>query len=609
MLSHGSKRPANLSSHLPSDLPLRQAVMETLEARQLLSVAGHETLFGADLRSMTPAEHMHPLAKESTTPAQRIAQQQANKLARQAAAAVRKAAMVQKEIAQFQNKITAEVRHHPKKINDPKFQAHIANEQAVFARKIAKQGGTYTPIPFANLVVGTAPSVAAPTITGTAISASEIDLSWTAVANAVSYKLESSSDGGTTWAVLASTATPSYANVGLTADTAYKYRVTAYTAGAASAASTLATVTTLVGAPTGFTAAATSATNVNLAWTVVTDATSYKIERSLNGSSWTALTPGSPFTGSSNSLSDATVSAGTTYYYRISSVVSAGSSSPSAVVTASTYPAMPTLTTAVISTSEIDLSWTAIPSAFSYKLETSTDGGNTWSTLATPTATTYAHTGLTADTSHKYRLTAVNSVGNSVVSPVVTASTLLSSVTGLTATVISATEIDLGWVAVVDAVTYKVERSIDNTAWTTLSSNVAGSATTYADTTAQAGTTYYYRISAVDAAGASLAEATGASLTLPVAPTLSANVISATEVDLTWTASQGAATYKLERSIDGGISWTTAASPSTTSFNNTGLTADTAYKYRVSAVNATGSSVVSASVPVITLLAAQLVSR
>ena len=69
----------------------------------------------------------------------------------------------------------------------------------------------------------------------------------------------------------------------------FKYRVSALNAGGASATSAVSSVTTLLASPAGFTATPSSATQVDLAWTAVTHATTYKIERSTdNGTTWTA---------------------------------------------------------------------------------------------------------------------------------------------------------------------------------------------------------------------------------------------------------------------------------------------------------------------------------
>ena len=70
----------------------------------------------------------------------------------------------------------------------------------------------------------------------------------------------------------------------------------------------------------------------------------------------------------------------------------------------------PTLTATVISSSQIDLSWTNVANESSYMLEWSPNGSSGWTqiggTIAANT-TTYSHTGLTAATAYYYRVKAV----------------------------------------------------------------------------------------------------------------------------------------------------------------------------------------------------------
>jgi hypothetical protein len=70
----------------------------------------------------------------------------------------------------------------------------------------------------------------------------------------------------------------------------------------------------------------------------------------------------------------------------------------------------PTLTAAVISSSQINLSWTNVANESSYKLEWSPNGSSGWTqiggTIAANT-TTYSHTGLTAATQYYYRVSAI----------------------------------------------------------------------------------------------------------------------------------------------------------------------------------------------------------
>src|SRR5207245_1793192 len=158
--------------------------------------------------------------------------------------------------------------------------------------------------------------------------------------------------------------------------------------------------------------------------------------------------------------------ASTTYTYRVSSINSVGTSpssnTASATTIAATAPSPPTgLTATAVSSSQINLSWT-VPSdnggsaITRYKIENSTDGGTTWSTIVSNTAstgTTYSNTGLVHSTTYTYRVSAINSAGTS--SPSDTASDKTFDVvptapTGLTATAVSSSQINLSWAAPVD---------------------------------------------------------------------------------------------------------------------------------------------------------------
>jgi len=172
-----------------------------------------------------------------------------------------------------------------------------------------------------------------------------------------------------------------------------------------------------------------------------------------------------------------------------------------------------------------------------------------------------------------------------------------SKPTGVTATAKSATQVGLSWTASTDNVGvtgYYILRSVASGGFTTLG-QVNGSTTTYTDTTVTANTTYSYEIEAFDAAGnvspvsvaAKVTTPSPSDTTPPTQPTkLTATAISASQINLSWTASTdnvGVADYIIYRN---GTQLTTVT---TTSFGDTGLNASTTYGYYVVAVDASGN--------------------
>lgn len=173
--------------------------------------------------------------------------------------------------------------------------------------------------------------------------------------------------------------------------------------------------------------------------------------------------------------------------------------------------------------------------------------------------------------------------------PDVTAPTTPSD---LTAIVAGPSQINLTWTAATDnvAVTaYKVYRG--GTLLATL-----GNVTSYSSTGLSPATAYSYTVAACDAAGNCSAQSAATSATtaalpdttapaIPVAPV--ATVVSASQINLTWTASTdnvGVTVYKVYR--DGVL---LATLGNVTSYSDSGLAAATAYSYTLVACDAAGN--------------------
>jgi len=128
-------------------------------------------------------------------------------------------------------------------------------------------------------------------------------------------------------------------------------------------------------------------------------------------------------------------------------------------------------------------------------------------TVAT-NVTSYSNSDLTASTSYSYRVRANNAVGDSDYSNTAGASTQAaptapSAPSGLTATAVSKSEINLTWTDNAGNETgFKIERCKGSTCTNfTQIATVAANATSYSNTKLSASTTYRYRVRAYNAAG------------------------------------------------------------------------------------------------------------
>jgi fibronectin type 3 domain-containing protein len=116
---------------------------------------------------------------------------------------------------------------------------------------------------------------------------------------------------------------------------------------------------------------------------------------------------------------------GTTYQYRVIATSPGGNSAPSATATATTMPAAPTgLSAMAVSSTAIAVTWQVSSGATGYRVERAANGGTSWTTAGTTSATTFTDGGLAPVTTYQYRVIATNSAGSSAPSATVTATTL-----------------------------------------------------------------------------------------------------------------------------------------------------------------------------------------
>jgi len=252
-------------------------------------------------------------------------------------------------------------------------------------------------------------------------SGSSINVSWSNVTGATSYKVYRSSSASGTYSLLSSPSSTSYIDNSPLSGYNY-YKVSAVNSAGESAQSSYVSCnyssTTKPNAPTGL-AATQSGTSIYITWYIVSNATSYNVYWS-NSASGTYTKRGSNFTQSY--AYDNSPLPGYNYY-KVTAVNSAGESALSSFTycnySSTTKPNAPTGVTATLSGTYIYISWNSVPGATSYKVYQSNSASGSYLWLVGGTSTTQTHiydTAPTVGAYNYYKVTAINSAGESALS-------------------------------------------------------------------------------------------------------------------------------------------------------------------------------------------------
>lgn len=385
--------------------------------------------------------------------------------------------------------------------------------------------------------------------------------------------------------------------------------------------------------PTNLLAHPSSPTRVDLFWNTPADdggsqITGYKIEYYISPSG--TFLQLETTSNATTKFSHTDLTTDETYIYRIYAINAEGTSaspSPQAIASPESssvpleniVPNSPTSLTAVdMSPTSIELNWVKSatnngPPVVGYKIEVK-EGSSSYSTLVDNTQSTntkYTDTTLTTNTLHTYKISAINSVGNSLSSNEASATPLSTSSEptqnikpnppkSLKAVAGSPTSIILSWKEPnsnngPDVTGYEIEFKTSSGEYALLTTT--GLVTTYTHTDLTSGTLYTYRIYAKNSEG--LSSSSNTISTQPghtLVPTnVQADDISPTSILLTWAAPSqtfGSITgYTVLHELSPGIyDPVIDTSNPQTSYTVTGLTTDKEYSYVIKARFNTGTS-------------------
>jgi len=265
---------------------------------------------------------------------------------------------------------------------------------------------------------------------------------------------------------------------------------------------------------------------------------------------------------------------------------------------------------------QVSLTWTDnANSEDGFIVERSSDGVN-FAQITTTNAniTSFVDTTALRGNTYTYRVVAFNTVGNSDYSN--TAEVIISPAplapTNLTAA-LTGTQVDLTWTDNATSETgFAIERATNGGAFTRIATAPAGlnlGTVNYTDMTAEMGTTYTYRVAAIDAISAS-AYSNTVDVIVPLLPAAPSNLTGVAQFGpqalLNWTDNATDETgFIIERSDNGGA-FTQIATPAAnaTTYTDTTVVLGNTYTYRVAASNVLGASAFSNTADVATLLPA-----
>ena len=445
-----------------------------------------------------------------------------------------------------------------------------------------------------------APAIpAAPRVTiGNSSASGKPQLTWAAVDGAAKYEIYRSTQQSTGYSLLGTTTSTSYVNTSAAAGKTYYYKVCAVNSAGTSAYSNIVSgraKAAIPAAPRVTIGNSSASGKPQLTWAAVDGAAKYEIYRSTQQSTGFTLLG----TTTSTNYVNTGAAVGKTYYYKVRALnVDGAAGAYSSTVSGAAKavaPAAPTVTMVYSDSGKPKLTWSAVSGATSYRVYRSESRGTGYSLLGTTTSTSYVNTGAAVGKTYYYRVKAVNSAGTSAYSNIVsgTARTPAPAAPVLKGGTSSASgKPQLTWAAVNGAAKYDVYRS--NSADGTFSKVGSTDKTTYVNTGAVQGVTYFYKIRAVGASGASgfsntVAIHVAGVVKAPAVVVLSGIKADAAGITVTWKATANADTYNVLRRDASNTAWKVIArGVSGTSYKDTTVARGVMYSYTVQGVAADG---------------------
>jgi probable HAF family extracellular repeat protein len=300
--------------------------------------------------------------------------------------------------------------------------------------------------------------------------------------------------------------TRAYVDTTVSPTTTYSYEIRAANDFWASAFAGPVTVTTTVAppaAPSGLSVIGFSYNKVSLAWIDnSTNETAFEVYRRTGSGAYALVSVLAPDT---TFFVDTTVSPTTTYTYEVraaNDLWASAYTNAATVTTVQAPPAAPSGLTASLSGTKINLKWTdnsTNETAFEVYRKVGTGSYSLLAVLG-PNTTSYTDTGMAGSTTYSYEVRAANNLWASAYSNTASVTTAFppAAPTGLTATAVSSTQINLRWVDNSNNETAFEVYRLTGTGSYVLAAVLAPGTTAYADRGMTGNTTYSFQVRAAN---------------------------------------------------------------------------------------------------------------
>ena len=373
----------------------------------------------------------------------------------------------------------------------------------------------------------------------------KISLSWNKVEGAVKYQVYRATSKSGTYDLMKTTTGKSYTNTSAEAGKAYYYYVVAVDSnGGKSDQSNTVSRTCDLAQPVITLSNRASDGAVIIQWEKIEGIKEYQVHRATSKSGEYTLMKATTATSYTNTSTEA----GKAYYYKVIAIhdKSAANSAFSEIESRTADLAQPKITLSnVASSGKIKVSWEKIDGAKEYQVHRATSKSGNYTLMKTTKELSYTNTSAEAGKAYYYKVIAIHdkSAANSEFSEIKSRTADLAQPKITLSNVASSGKIKVSWEKIDGAKEYQVHRATSKSGEYTLMKTTT--ATSYTNTSVEAGKTYYYKVLAVhekSAANSDYSESKSRMCDL-AAPVVSVTLNSSGKPVVSWKAIAGAEKY------------------------------------------------------------------